>query len=148
MFDHLDSVAMVPKHVWDAVPSDVVMSAILATAAAMCAGLDAVGGCIHPTANSTADPFIVHAGAMMCRAACESLIRYQHHSLEYGLCSTHDEVLCSHAAESRYRSRVCPSPPYYMCSTHHLWLKHLQLYICRASMVTCISCMLQAVEHE
>jgi hypothetical protein len=68
MFDYLDSVAMVPTHVWDAVPSDVVASAILATAAAMCADLDDtrdVGGRTDLARNSTGDPFIVHAGATL-----------------------------------------------------------------------------------
>jgi hypothetical protein len=60
MFDCIDSVALVPTHVWDAVPSDVVTSAILAAAAAVCAGLDL--RCIGPASSSSADPFIIHAG--------------------------------------------------------------------------------------
>lgn len=61
LFDHLDSVAMVPTHVWDAVPGDVVTSVILATAAATAAKMD-----IHEYKTSRIgkqdDPLVVHAG--------------------------------------------------------------------------------------
>eukprot|EP00882_Tetradesmus_deserticola_P013375 GHRQ01014200.1.p1 GENE.GHRQ01014200.1~~GHRQ01014200.1.p1 ORF type:complete len:468 (+),score=166.28 GHRQ01014200.1:148-1551(+) len=61
LFDKLESVAMVPTHVWDAVPGDVVCGVILAAAAATCARMDinmysdAVPAC-------KADPMVVHAG--------------------------------------------------------------------------------------
>ncbi|KAF8068303.1 L-aspartate oxidase [Scenedesmus sp. PABB004] len=58
LFDRLESVAMVPTHVWDAVPGDVVCSAILATAAATAARV-----AVNQYANARpGDPLVVHAG--------------------------------------------------------------------------------------
>jgi hypothetical protein len=64
LFDYLDSVAMVPTHVWDAVPSDVVTSVILAAAAAVCAGLNINEYKDSPIGDNT-DPMIVHAGLLL-----------------------------------------------------------------------------------
>jgi len=61
LFDCLESVAMVPTHVWDAVPGDVVTSAILAAAAATSAGLN-INEYKDSRIGSNADPMIVHAG--------------------------------------------------------------------------------------
>lgn len=61
LFDCLESVAMVPTHVWDAVPGDVVTSAILAAAAATSAGLK-INEYKDSRIGSNADPMIVHAG--------------------------------------------------------------------------------------
>jgi hypothetical protein len=64
LFDYLDSVAMVPTHVWDAVPSDLVTSVILAAAAAVCAGVHINEYKDSPIGNN-ADPMIVHAGVVV-----------------------------------------------------------------------------------
>jgi len=61
LFDCLESVAMVPTHVWDAVPGDVVTSAILAAAAATSAGLK-INEYKDSTIGYNDDPMIVHAG--------------------------------------------------------------------------------------
>lgn len=61
LFDVKESVALVPTHVWDAVPSDVVTSVILAAAAATLAGLK-INEYKDSTIGSNSDPMIVHAG--------------------------------------------------------------------------------------
>lgn len=67
LFDVQESVAMVPTHVWDAVPSDVVTSVILAAAAATMAGVS-INEYKDSTIGSNADPMIVHAGALLLHA--------------------------------------------------------------------------------
>ncbi|KAF6257117.1 male sterility protein-domain-containing protein [Scenedesmus sp. NREL 46B-D3] len=61
LFDKLSSVAMVPTHVWDAVPGDVVSSVILAAAAATSAGLT-INEYADEAAEAAGGPLIVHAG--------------------------------------------------------------------------------------
>lgn len=61
LFDSLDSVAMKPTHVWDAVPGDVVSSVIIAAAAATAAKMD-VNEYRDEVPSSTEEPMIVHAG--------------------------------------------------------------------------------------
>eukprot|EP00878_Enallax_costatus_P005649 GHUV01005923.1.p1 GENE.GHUV01005923.1~~GHUV01005923.1.p1 ORF type:complete len:571 (+),score=168.70 GHUV01005923.1:688-2400(+) len=61
LFDRLESVAMVPTHVWDAVPGDVVSSVILATAAATAAKVD-FNQYRNSKIGSSEDPPVVHAG--------------------------------------------------------------------------------------
>lgn len=61
LFDKLESVAMVPTHVWDAVPGDVVSSVILAAAAATAAGLS-INEYAGDAPESVGGPLIVHAG--------------------------------------------------------------------------------------
>lgn len=61
LFDVQESVAMVPTHVWDAVPSDVVTSVILAAAAATLAGIK-INEYQDSPIGSNSDPMIVHAG--------------------------------------------------------------------------------------
>jgi hypothetical protein len=55
---------MVPTHVWDAVPSDVVTSVILAAAAATAAGVQ-INEYPESKFGSNADPMIVHAGVRL-----------------------------------------------------------------------------------
>lgn len=73
LFDYLDSVAMVPTHVWDAVPSDVVTSVILAAAAATAAGVG-VNEYQDSAVGSNEDPMIVHAGQHLFASARWSLV--------------------------------------------------------------------------
>eukprot|EP00879_Flechtneria_rotunda_P009277 GHRR01009712.1.p1 GENE.GHRR01009712.1~~GHRR01009712.1.p1 ORF type:complete len:439 (+),score=125.12 GHRR01009712.1:755-2071(+) len=61
LFDRLDSVALVPTHVWDAVPGDIVSSVILATAAATAAQIE-INRYKNSTIGSNEDPLVVHAG--------------------------------------------------------------------------------------
>lgn len=61
LFDRLESVAMVPTHVWDAVPGDVVSGVILAAAAATAARM-AINEYAAECPAAAADPMIVHAG--------------------------------------------------------------------------------------
>lgn len=61
LFDRLESVAMVPTHVWDAVPGDVVSSVILAAAACTSAGVT-VNEYQSSPYGSNNDPLVVHAG--------------------------------------------------------------------------------------
>ncbi|WIA39152.1 hypothetical protein OEZ86_005280 [Tetradesmus obliquus] len=61
LFDKLESVAMVPTHVWDAVPGDVVSSVILTAAAATAAGLS-INEYAADAPESVGGPLIVHAG--------------------------------------------------------------------------------------
>lgn len=62
---------MVPTHVWDAVPSDVVTSVILAAAAATAAGV-LINEYQDSKYGSNADPMIVHAGASV---RCPPVVR-------------------------------------------------------------------------
>lgn len=61
LFSGLGSVAMVPTHVWDAVPGDVVSSVVLAAAAATAAGVK-INGYVSERPESEDDPMIIHAG--------------------------------------------------------------------------------------
>lgn len=61
LFSSLDSVAMVPTHVWDAVPGDVVSSVVLAAAAATSAGAG-INEYKADAPESAKEPMVVHAG--------------------------------------------------------------------------------------
>lgn len=79
LFDRLDSVAMVPTHVWDAVPGDVVSSVILATAAATSAKMD-INQYRDSKIGNSEDPLVVHAGV------CEQLIKMSELPVEHTWC--------------------------------------------------------------
>lgn len=69
LFDSLDSVAMVPTHVWDSVPGDMVTSVVLAASAAMAAGVR-INEYKDSSIGSNDDPMIFHAGACACVCVC------------------------------------------------------------------------------
>eukprot|EP00878_Enallax_costatus_P030106 GHUV01032744.1.p2 GENE.GHUV01032744.1~~GHUV01032744.1.p2 ORF type:complete len:129 (-),score=39.27 GHUV01032744.1:226-612(-) len=79
LFDRLESVAMVPTHVWDAVPGDVVSSVILATAAATAAKVD-FNQYRNSKIGSSEDPPVVHAGVGLgYRVAGSGTVWLQHY---------------------------------------------------------------------
>lgn len=61
LFSGLGSVAMVPTHIWDAVPGDVVSSVVLAAAAATAAGVS-INEYDSEVPGSDKGPMIIHAG--------------------------------------------------------------------------------------
>lgn len=77
LFNGLGSVAMVPTHVWDAVPGDVVSSVVLAAAAATAAGVGIKEYRLEEP-ESLRDPLIVHAGEEALLLRQSKIDTYQH----------------------------------------------------------------------